>query len=199
MKKKYFIAIIGLVVILIVFVFTTSNRKSQSDEMEIINNPTVLFQTFETVRPYLTPCKAYRLGDICIIVSESKGNEVSPSTEIVVSLTKSGELILAESACDTPLTPGFSGSILRFKNLAIVFGKLGENITVLSGNNLVKVPFDEIELKVVYTNNVETSYLFQCNDYYVININPNATVKDIQFIIDGSLTACYSDYYGNIE
>ena len=197
--KKYFAAVIGFLAVLAVFFYAISDRRSQTVEMEIVEDPNVLFQTFKAIRSDLTPYKAYRLGDVYIIISESKGNEVSSNTGTVVSITKSGEQILAEHACDTPLTPGFSGSILRYKNLAVVFGKIGGHITVLSGDSLVKVPFDEIELKVIYTNDVETSYFFQCNDYYVINVDSNTTVKDIQYIIDGKVMACYSDYYGNIE
>ena len=204
MKKILFpVAASLLLIVAILIVFQYKEYPSDPDPLQTVSDTTVIFQAFNELRPQLDAVRAYLCKEKYIVLAITRQGVVSSNVQLVATVMNldgggKGE-VLAETMCDLPMTPGFSAGISRIGDSAIIFGALSDSFGILSDDAITKVPFENIEIRVIYEDGHTTSTRSDKNSYYVIAIDSNTMVKDIQYIKDETIITCFSDYFGSME
>lgn len=203
MKKILFPVVAAfLLVMAILVMFRYKEYPSVPNPLQAVSDTTTIFQAFNEVSPQFDAVCAYQYKEKYIVLATTRQGEVSSNVQLVATVMNldsgRGE-VLSEMMCDLPMTPGFSAGILRTGDSAIIFGALSDSFGILSDGSITKVPFENIEIRVICEDGHTTSTRSDKNSYYAVAVDSNTKVKDIQYIKDEIIITCFSNYFGSLE
>ena len=136
-------------------------------------------------------------GAYCLVLGELRPNEVAANGQIAlyIMLEKDGEYqILSSYHCDPILSPGFVAEVLRFEEMTIVFGGVGEKFVLFPGGEET-VSFDAAEVRTTYSDQQENSASLRQNETFLFVRDAAVDVSDIQFAVDGEVVTGYVKVY----